>query len=169
MVPYDTVIENVRLGEWISRQRKRYSENQIEQYQIDKLEEIGMVWDLSKTTWMSKYRIAKKYFDSYGTIDIPAIFEFEGFQLGTWIYNQKQAFWTGVLEDEKKQLLDKLNMNWEHKYGINTSIREKIVAYYLMQLFEDIEFSYHADWLGQKELDIFIPSLSLAIEYDGVR
>ena len=169
MVPYDTVIENVRLGEWISRQRKRYSENQIEQYQIDKLEEIGMVWDLSKTTWMSKYRIAKKYFDSYGKIDIPAIFEFEGFQLGTWIYNQKQAFWTGVLEDEKKQLLDKLNMNWEHKYGINTSIREKIVAYYLMQLFEDIEFSYHADWLGQKELDIFIPSLSLAIEYDGVR
>ena len=128
-----------------------------------------MVWDVSYTTWMSKYKIAKKYYATYGTLDIPAIFEFEGIQLGTWIYNQKQAFWSGTIEEEKKKLLDEIGVNWEHKFGMNTSIKEKIVAYYLMQVFEDIEFSYHADWLGQKELDIFIPSISLGLEYDGAR
>ena len=169
LIPYETVINGVRLGEWISRQRKRYSDNIMESYQVEKLEEIGMVWDISTTTWMSKYQIAKRYFDTYGTIDIPAVFEFDGVQLGTWIYNQKQAYWANKLDESKQKLLDKLNINWEHKYGLNTSIREKIVAYYLMQLFDDIEFSYHANWLGAKELDIFIPELNLAIEYDGER
>lgn len=169
LVPYETVIDNIRLGEWVGRQRKKYAEGTLERYQIEKLESIGMIWDVSESVWMYKYAIAKKYFELYGTIDIPAIFEFDGLQLGTWIYNQKQAFWAGILEHKKKELLDEIHMNWDHKYGLNTSIREKIVAYYLMQIFEDIEFSYHADWLGQKELDVFIPSLSLGIEYDGAR
>ena len=169
LVPYETVVNGVRLGEWVSRQRKKYAENMLEPYQIEKLESIGMVWDVSSSVWTSKYNVAKKYFEMYGTIDVPAVFEFEGLQLGTWIYNQKQAFWAGVLTQEKKELLDKINMNWERKYGLNISIREKIVAYYLLQIFDDVEFSYHADWLGQKELDMFIPSLSLGVEYDGER
>ena len=169
IVPYETVVGDIRLGEWITRQRKRYRTGIIESYQIEKLESIGMVWDISEETWMNKYDIAKKYFDTYGTIDIPALFEFDGVQIGTWIQNQKQAYWANRLEIEKKKLLDDLNISWEHKFGMNVSIKEKIVAYYLMQLFDDIEFSYRANWLGQKELDIFIPSLSLGIEYDGGR
>lgn len=47
------------------------------------------------------------------------------------------------------------------------SLPEKIVCYYLKQLFPDINESYKADWLGRKEIDMFIPSLKLVIEYDG--
>lgn len=169
LVPYEFIIGDIRLGEWITRQRKKYRAGIMEPYEIENLESIGMVWDVSEEAWMGKYQIAKKYFDTYGTIDVPVVFEFNGIQLGTWLYNQKQCYWNKTLSQEKKELLDGFNMNWEHKSGLNTSIREKIVAYYLSQIFEDIEFSYHSSWLGQKELDIFIPSLSLGIEYDGAR
>ena len=106
IVPYETVVGDIRLGEWITRQRKRYRTGIIESYQIEKLESIGMVWDISEEAWMSKYNIAKKYFDTYGTIDIPALFEYEGIQLGTWIYGQKQSYWNKTLETRKKELLN---------------------------------------------------------------
>lgn len=48
-----------------------------------------------------------------------------------------------------------------------TSFPEKAIFYYLDKIFNDVIGSYHEDWLGSRELDIYIPSLKLAIEYDG--
>lgn len=49
------------------------------------------------------------------------------------------------------------------------SIPEKTMYYYLSQIFDDIEENYRPDFLKGKEIDIFIPSLQLGIEYDGER
>ncbi len=49
------------------------------------------------------------------------------------------------------------------------SIPEKMICYYLSQVFDDIEENYRPDFLEGKEIDIFIPSLKLGIEYDGER
>ena len=52
--------------------------------------------------------------------------------------------------------------------GRQTSFREQAFFYYLRQIFPDAVSRYKDDWLGRFELDIFIPSQKLAIEYDGV-
>lgn len=52
--------------------------------------------------------------------------------------------------------------------GRQTSFREQAFFYYLRQIFPDAISRYKDDWLGRFELDIFIPSQKLAIEYDGV-
>ena len=49
------------------------------------------------------------------------------------------------------------------------SVGEKTILYYLKQIFPNINENYHADWLGKRELDIFVPDLNLAVEYDGGR
>ena len=51
---------------------------------------------------------------------------------------------------------------------IRISEAEYLIAYYLGKFFSDVCISYHADWLGRKDIDIYIPSVKLAIEYDGV-
>lgn len=48
-----------------------------------------------------------------------------------------------------------------------TSIPEKIIFYYISKVFPDAIPNYQTSLLGKKELDIFIPSINLAIEYDG--
>ncbi|WP_322370341.1 zinc-ribbon domain-containing protein [Bacillus cereus] len=48
-----------------------------------------------------------------------------------------------------------------------SSFNEKVILFYLKSLFHDIQENYHPDFLKKMELDIYIPSLSLAIEYDG--
>ena len=49
-----------------------------------------------------------------------------------------------------------------------TSLPEKVVYYYISKFFPDAQENYHAPFLQRKELDIFIPSINVGIEYDGV-
>ena len=55
----------------------------------------------------------------------------------------------------------------ECNYGRQTSFAEQAAYYYVRKLYPDAMNRYKADFLGQMELDIFIPSISYAIEYDG--
>ena len=49
----------------------------------------------------------------------------------------------------------------------HVSIPEKAIAFYLSQYYLSVENNKKFDWLQNMELDIFIPDISLAIEYDG--
>ena len=48
-----------------------------------------------------------------------------------------------------------------------TSFAENAIFFYLKSIYSDAIRSYKADWLGRMELDIYIPSLRIAVEYDG--
>ncbi len=49
-----------------------------------------------------------------------------------------------------------------------SSFPEQAIFYYLNTVFTGVQNSYHAKWLGKQELDIYIPSVETAIEYDGI-
>jgi rubrerythrin len=51
--------------------------------------------------------------------------------------------------------------------GRQTSFAEQTVFYYVKKLYPDAISRYKADFLGRMELDIYIPSIRYAIEYDG--
>jgi very-short-patch-repair endonuclease len=51
--------------------------------------------------------------------------------------------------------------------GRQTSFAEQASYFYIKQLYPDALNRYTADFLGRMELDIYIPSIKLAIEYDG--
>ena len=53
--------------------------------------------------------------------------------------------------------------------ALKSSMPEQYIGYYLEKAFAgEIEYQKEFDWLGRCSLDIYIPSLHLAIEYDGV-
>lgn len=51
--------------------------------------------------------------------------------------------------------------------GRQTSFAEQATYFYIKKLYPDALNRYTADFLGRMELDIYIPSIKLAIEYDG--
>ena len=51
--------------------------------------------------------------------------------------------------------------------GIRTSFPEKAIAYYLKEIGIEVIENYRTDWLDAFELDIYLPTLQTAIEYDG--
>ena len=48
-----------------------------------------------------------------------------------------------------------------------TSAKEKAVFYYVGKAFTDAIENVNLPWLGKRELDIYIPSLNIGVEYDG--
>ena len=73
----------------------------------------------------------------------------------------------------EKEILDcNLKMHKSLSCGIcmsRVSIPEKMIYYYLSKCFEDIQEQYRPKFLNGKEIDIYIPSLKVGIEYDGYR
>ena len=51
--------------------------------------------------------------------------------------------------------------------GRQTSFAEQAFYYYIKQIYPDAISRYKAEFLDKMELDIFIPSIYIAIEYDG--
>lgn len=47
------------------------------------------------------------------------------------------------------------------------SFPEKVIFYYVSKVFEHVEENYRPDFLDGQELDIYIPEMNVAIEYDG--
>ncbi len=52
--------------------------------------------------------------------------------------------------------------------AMQTSFAEQAVYYYIHKVFPDAINRYKAPFLGRMELDIYIPSIFVAIEYDGL-
>ena len=53
------------------------------------------------------------------------------------------------------------------KYLKGTSLPEKAVLFYIQKYFDDVQYNIRLEELKFLELDIYIPSFKIAIEYDG--
>ena len=52
---------------------------------------------------------------------------------------------------------------------LRSSYPEKIIAFYISQIFSDATENYKNNFLKNREIDIYIPSIKLGIEYDGTK
>lgn len=50
---------------------------------------------------------------------------------------------------------------------LRVSFPEKAILYYVNKYFEKVEGNYKSEWLGNYEIDVFIPDFNIGIEYDG--
>ena len=104
------------LGTWISLQRQSYKGNGssvITQSQIEKLEQIGIIWDKYDYTWNKNYDAAKKYYEEHNNLLVPSKYiTKEGINLGSWLNTQKKLYKEGTLSSKSKELLDNIKMVW---------------------------------------------------------
>ncbi|WP_051348560.1 zinc-ribbon domain-containing protein [Peribacillus kribbensis] len=80
-----------------------------------------------------------------------------------WLCQKGHSYKASVSNRSKKNGTGCPHCDIERKSSFN----EKVLFYYLKQVFQDAEENYRPHFLRKKEVDIYIPSLSLAIEYDG--
>ena len=108
-----------KLGLWVSAQRSKYNnpmtQRPISDYQIKKLESVGMQWRVQGAEWEENYEAAKKYFDTHGDLKIPRGFRLnaDGINLNSWLIVQRKKFRAGKLSEEQIQKLDLIGMDWD--------------------------------------------------------
>ncbi len=101
------------LGNWLVQQRRRKRLGLLGKEEIERLEEIGIVWNVIKT-WEESYQYAVDYFKNNGNLDIKKGYVTkDGYALGAWLYSQKIRYRDGKLSKNEIAKLDLLNINWE--------------------------------------------------------
>ena len=102
------------LGIWISTIRKAYKNDNLSPDEIEKLEAIGMVWDVREYEWNKMYKLAEEYYHEYGDLLAPALYKTSsGKNLGQWISDTRKAYKNGSLSPEKIKKLEAIGMVWD--------------------------------------------------------
>ena len=116
------------LGGWITTQRQTYKSGKFSKERIELLEKIGMYFSLNRyeKEWLKNYSLAETYFNKNNNLEISQSFKTldgttydkNGYNLGVWIYTQRQTYKSGKLSKEKIKLLEKIGMRFENKNNI---------------------------------------------------
>lgn len=108
--------EGYALGSWLNNQkaiRKGTIVGKLTKDQIQKLDDIGMIWDSLDYFWEQNFKLAKEYYLTYGNLDIPTNYKSkDGKHLGNWILRQRQLYKSNSLTDEQIKKLDSIGMDW---------------------------------------------------------
>lgn len=68
------------------------------------------------TSWNAMYTMAKKYYETYGNLEIPAKYTVDGYSLGAWISTQRKVYLgktAGCLSGEQVERLTRIGMRWQ--------------------------------------------------------
>ena len=109
------ITENgIHLGEWlgsmrVKRANKRFSIMTPER--IDRLNSIGMVWNVISDQWEKNYLEAAEYYKEHGDLLVPGRYVTKsGLKLGFWISRLRRE--DKELTDEQKARLELIGMVW---------------------------------------------------------
>ena len=117
-VPSDYVSKSGKsVSRWLTAQRKACKEGKLSERQIDRLNEIGIVWS-QEDKWEVGYRYATAYYAERGNLMVPAEYICEdGYLLGKWISNQRADYnrtaKSRTLTQEKIARLEQIGMVWD--------------------------------------------------------
>jgi hypothetical protein len=146
--------KNQSLGLWVLKQRRNFkvgqlggnlSEAILSEERIQKLDEIGFIWDAHEAQWFERLQELKEYKKNYGDTLVPKVYPANPL-LGRWVNTQRWDYsnyqkikeinekWKGVevLDDKVKEEMDRLTRR-------STGMTEKRI-----QLLEGEDFVWDA-------------------------
>ena len=122
----DQYYKGVKLSRWISQLRAYRKRNICCGYltpeRIKRLDEIGMVWNVSDYIFEKNYSYCLEYYREHGNSDIPLRYiAKDGTRLGYWVNGIRSAarnpssYRTAPLTDAQKARLDEIGFIWDLK------------------------------------------------------
>lgn len=88
-------ITDANLRNWIQVQRQAYkgkgTYTKLSKQQIEKLESIGMVWNVKGQGFSDMYELAKRYYEEHGDLLLPDKYEIDGKKVSSWIKDKRKA------------------------------------------------------------------------------
>ena len=100
------------LGSWIQTQRRVRAGNvpgSLTEEKVKKLDEIGMIWDVSASSWEEAMEELRTYYHEHGDVDVKAKYVApDGFRLGSWVQNlrgkvKRQGIDNVLTEEQQEQ------------------------------------------------------------------
>lgn len=94
-VPHDCVVDGCGLGDWLVKERQRYTAGELDDREVLALEKRGVRWSLrtKPRAWDEWFSDAEAYFRAHGDLMVkPRYQTAAGDKLGCWIYRQRDIY-----------------------------------------------------------------------------
>ncbi len=108
-VPDDYPV-NPQLGDWVGRQRQAKKTGKISKARIQRLAELGFVWEPYDAFWEDMYGALVIYKRQHGDCNVPLFWQ-PNSALGRWLANQRER--RAQLDSNRIQRLETLGVVWE--------------------------------------------------------
>ncbi|EOD28097.1 hypothetical protein EMIHUDRAFT_468761 [Emiliania huxleyi CCMP1516] len=115
-VPYRHVEDGEKLGVWLGTQRKRYQARGLSEAErkrryasalsdeeVERLEALGVVWDVLAEQWERMFGLLQAFREREGHANVPSGHVEDGEKLGSWLSTQRKRYQArGWSEAERK-------------------------------------------------------------------
>ncbi|WP_263998778.1 DEAD/DEAH box helicase [Mycobacterium yunnanensis] len=110
LVPTSLVTSSgYRLGWWVTWQRQLHGDLELEADRERRLSALpGWTWDTRATQWEEGFTNLVEYVNQYGDARVAVTYNFDGFQLGSWVKVQRREFAKGSLAPDRQTRLEEL-------------------------------------------------------------
>lgn len=118
-IDFDTAYvcpDGYNLGTWLRTFRdkvaKQRNKKQFPQDIIDRLNEMGMIWNKTEHIWQQTYNELKNYIEIHGKKSLPSELKtISGTSMKTWVKNTQRAYQEGRLSEDKMTLLGEIGLH----------------------------------------------------------
>ena len=104
-------VADLKLGDWVSRQRRFYSNKTLSTERTNLLESLGFVWDAFDSKWMEMYSRLIEYKKQNKSTRVPYFYS-EDPSFGKWVNDQRFVYKQGKLSGRRLKLLNSINFVW---------------------------------------------------------
>ena len=125
-------IDDLKMGYWIVSQRGQYKAGKLSEDRIDKLNAIGMCWDVLKEGSDKIYNLCEEYHKTHGNLLIPQHYSVDGANLGHLVSALRLKKKKNKMTAEEINKYERLGMvwdmreyEWERKYNLCMSYYEE--------------------------------------------
>jgi hypothetical protein len=98
------------LGTWVGKQRASKRSGKLSDDRIQRLAEVGFLWDANESRWEARYDELLAYKEKHGDINIPID---RASELWRWVSTQRIFKKKGKLPADKVQRLDGIGFIWD--------------------------------------------------------
>jgi superfamily II DNA or RNA helicase/uncharacterized protein YjiS (DUF1127 family) len=102
----------INIGTWCSKQRARFTKNQLEKKRVKLLNDIGFIWDPSEDAWNTAYNCLKKFRSKYPNKWPKQKLNYDGINIGAWCTAQRVQYKRSQLDITCVKLLDDIGFIW---------------------------------------------------------
>ncbi|MCZ7430163.1 DEAD/DEAH box helicase [Streptomyces sp. WMMC1477] len=117
------------VGQWVSEQRRAFSDGVLRPHRWELLDELGMVWDVADARFQHGLLAARAYFEEYGTLCAPRDAVMDGFAVGQWLENLRKGVM--AVTDERDRALREIDEHWKPEWTVSWQRRYAALAYLL--------------------------------------
>ena len=114
--------EDPQLGKWVGKQRTKRNNGLLSNERIERLNEIGFIWDLLAANWEEMFECFLESKRKHGNCNIPSRWP-ENPKLGRWVSTQRVFWKNGKLSEDRIKRLEAAGFEWNIR-ETNWDIRE---------------------------------------------